>query len=99
MSQPGAGIMKLLRVALPTAILTIVPGLTAHAQGVAVSKQELDAKLAYCKTCHGANGRDIMAPIPSRALPGSRPSISRTSCTLLSTAGGRTDSCIAWRTC
>ena len=65
--------MKLLRLALPTAMLTIIPGLTAHAQGAAVSKQELDAKLAYCKTCHGANGQGYHGAYPIPRLAGQQP--------------------------
>ena len=62
--------MKLLRLALPTAMLTIIPGLTAH---TAVSKQELDAKLAYCKTCHGTNGQGYHGAYPIPRLAGQQP--------------------------
>ena len=65
--------MKLLRLALPTAMLTIIPGLPAHAQGAAVSKQDLDAKLAYCKTCHGANGQGYHGAYPIPRLAGQQP--------------------------
>jgi cytochrome c553 len=45
-----------LLVALQAAISTMVLSFTVRAE-VTVSKNELQAKMAYCETCHGSSGR------------------------------------------
>jgi hypothetical protein len=45
----------------------------------AVLIAELQAKIDYCKTCHGFSGQGYRDSIRCRGLPGSRPSTSRTS--------------------
>jgi cytochrome c553 len=65
--------MKVLRLALQTAILAIVLSAAGRAQEAAVSKQELDAKLAYCKTCHGSSGQGYHGAFPIPRLAGQQP--------------------------
>ena len=65
--------MKALRRTLPTAVLAIILAATGRAQEGVISKQELDAKLAYCKTCHGANGRGYHGAFPIPRLAGQQP--------------------------
>jgi cytochrome c553 len=65
--------MKVLRLALQTAIVTIVLSAAGRAQEAAVSKQELDAKLAYCKTCHGSSGQGYHGAFPIPRLAGQQP--------------------------
>ncbi len=58
-----------LRLALPLAALTILLAMAGRTEA-AVSAHELDAKLAYCKTCHGVSGRGFRGgyyPIPRLA--------------------------------
>jgi cytochrome c553 len=59
------------RLALRTAILTVVFDSAAHAEGAApVPQQELQAKLAYCKTCHGSAGQGYRGSFPIPRLAG-----------------------------
>ena len=39
----------------------------------AVPKQELEAKLAYCKTCHGVSGQGFRGSFPMPRLAGQQP--------------------------
>src|SRR6202048_1575392 len=48
----------------------------AHAEDkgkAAVPKQELDAKIAYCKTCHGVSGQGFRGAFPMPRLAGQQP--------------------------
>jgi cytochrome c553 len=65
-----------LRSALHVAVITGVLSVTAHAQAVrtaAVSSQDLQAKLAYCKTCHGPSGQGYHGAYPIPRLAGQQP--------------------------
>jgi cytochrome c553 len=62
-------IAELVRLALPLAALAILAAMAGHARA-AVSAHDLDAKMAYCKTCHGISGRGFRGgyyPIPRLA--------------------------------
>jgi cytochrome c553 len=62
--------------ALAAAILAIGFSATARAQDsrtAAVSSQELQAKLAYCKTCHGSSGQGYHGAFPIPRLAGQQP--------------------------
>jgi cytochrome c553 len=64
------------RSALLTAILTTVLSATAHAEdkgNAAVPKRELEAKIAYCKTCHGLSGQGFRGSFPMPRLAGQQP--------------------------
>lgn len=65
-----------LRAALQIAILTFAFSAAGHAEEkskAAVPKQELDAKLAYCKTCHGVAGQGFRGAFPMPRLAGQQP--------------------------
>jgi cytochrome c553 len=67
--------MKLsnIRLALPAAILAIVVSATGRAEdaGIATfSKQALQAKIEYCKTCHGVSGQGFHGSTPIPRLAG-----------------------------
>ncbi len=51
------------------AVLTIALGMSCRIDAAVVSQQELQAKMAYCKTCHGIDGRGFRGfyPIPRLA--------------------------------
>src|ERR1700682_1540903 len=61
-----------IRLALPTAILAIVFSATGWAEdtGTDVSKQSLQAKIEYCKTCHGGSGQGFQGATPIPRLAG-----------------------------
>ena len=61
-----------IRLALPTAILAIVFSATGRAEdtGTDVSKQSLQAKIEYCKTCHGVSGQGFHGSTPIPRLAG-----------------------------
>jgi cytochrome c553 len=64
------------RLALLAAILTTVLSATAHAEdkgNAAVPKRELEAKIAYCKTCHGLSGQGFRGSFPMPRLAGQQP--------------------------
>ena len=68
-----------LRLAFPTAVVAIVFSATGWAEDAGkadFSKQALQAKIEYCKTCHGVSGQGFhgSTPIP-RTSRGSRLSI------------------------
>jgi cytochrome c553 len=70
--------MKLvaLRLAWQTALLTLAVSAAGHAEdkgNTAVPKQELDAKIAYCKTCHGLSGQGFRGSFPMPRLAGQQP--------------------------
>jgi cytochrome c553 len=59
------------RFAVQAAILAAVLNSGARAEGAApVSQQELQAKLAYCKTCHGSAGQGYRGSFPIPRLAG-----------------------------
>ena len=58
------------RSAFWTAILTIAFVATGHAEDKPVSKQELQAKIDYCKTCHGVAGQGFRGSVPMPRLAG-----------------------------
>jgi cytochrome c553 len=61
---------------LQLAIVIMGSAMTAHAEDVskgAVSKTELDAKFAYCKTCHGLSGQGFRGSFPMPRLAGQQP--------------------------
>jgi cytochrome c553 len=65
-----------LRLALQTALLTVAVSAAGHAEdkgNAAVPKQELDAKIAYCKTCHGLSGQGFRGSFPMPRLAGQQP--------------------------
>jgi len=62
--------------AVLTAALAMVVCAAAHAQdktAVAVPKQEFEAKVAYCKTCHGLSGQGFRGSFPMPRLAGQQP--------------------------
>ena len=68
--------MMVVRSILPVAILAIALSATARAQGsrtAAASSQDLQAKLAYCKTCHGSSGQGYHGAFPIPRLAGQQP--------------------------
>jgi len=61
---------------LQAAILAIVftaAGRAEESGTVAVSKQELQAKIEYCKTCHGLSGQGFRGAFPMPRLAGQQP--------------------------
>jgi cytochrome c553 len=54
------------------AVLTVVVVASAHAED-AVSSQDLQAKLDYCKTCHGLLGQGFRGAVPMPRLAGQQP--------------------------
>ena len=64
-----------LRLALPPILLAMVSVAVARAEkaGPVVAKQDLQAKVAYCETCHGASGRGFRGYYPIPRLAGQQP--------------------------
>jgi cytochrome c553 len=61
---------------LHAAILVIVFAAAGRAEeksAVPVSQQELQAKIAYCKTCHGISGQGFRGSFPMPRLAGQQP--------------------------
>jgi cytochrome c553 len=59
-----------------TAAFAIVVSTATEAEdkgNAAVPKQELDAKIAYCKTCHGVSGQGFRGSFPMPRLAGQQP--------------------------
>src|ERR1700731_3121734 len=59
-----------------TAAFAIVVSAAAHAEdkgNAAVPKQEVEAKIAYCKTCHGVSGQGFRGSFPMPRLAGQQP--------------------------
>jgi cytochrome c553 len=64
------------RPVLLTAALAVSVFAAARAQDkaeLAVPKQQLEAKLAYCKTCHGLSGQGFRGSFPMPRLAGQQP--------------------------
>ena len=62
-----------IRLALQTAILAIVFSTAGRAEGTGgadLSGQALQAKIAYCKTCHGVSGQGFHGSLPIPRLAG-----------------------------
>jgi len=86
---------------LHAAILVIVSTAAGRAEEkgtVPVSQQELQAKISYCKTCHGVSGQGFRGSYPMPRLAGSSPTILKISCGPLLSGGGPTQSCLTWPT-
>ena len=64
--------MRRLHLALTVALATIFFIPAANAQ-VGFSQQELQGKLAYCKTCHGLSGQGYRGANPMPRLAGQQP--------------------------
>jgi cytochrome c553 len=65
-----------LQTVLLTAAFAIAVSAAAHAEdkgNAAVPKQELEAKIAYCKTCHGVSGQGFRGSFPMPRLAGQQP--------------------------
>src|ERR1700693_4989407 len=74
----GGRIMKVmsLRLALQTAVLAIVFSTVGRADDrgkAGFSQQERQAKLEYCKTCHGLSGQGYRGYFPMPRLAGQQP--------------------------
>lgn len=59
--------------AMQAAILVVGLAAAAHAQDRDFSKAEFDAKVAYCKTCHGVSGQGFRGSFPMPRLAGQQP--------------------------
>src|ERR1700721_1373623 len=65
-----------LQTVLLTVAFAIVVSAAAHAEDkghAAGPKQELEAKIAYCKTCHGVSGQGFRGAFPMPRLAGQQP--------------------------
>src|SRR6202047_3558507 len=65
-----------LQTLVPAAILAIVfttAGRVEETSPVTVSQQELQAKIEYCKTCHGLSGQGYRGAYPMPRLAGQQP--------------------------
>src|ERR1700720_1358509 len=61
---------------LLTAAFAILVSAAGHAEDkskATVPKQELEAKIAYCKTCHGLSGQGFRGSYPMPRLAGQQP--------------------------
>ena len=58
---------------LLTAILAMALSARAHAQENMVARGGLEAKLEYCKTCHGLQGQGYLGYFPMPRLAGQQP--------------------------
>jgi cytochrome c553 len=58
---------------LCAAILIAGFSVPCHAEDKDVSKAEFDAKVAYCKTCHGVSGQGFRGSFPMPRLAGQQP--------------------------
>jgi cytochrome c553 len=63
------------QLAVQATIAVIVVGGASHARGAeaAVSSKELQAKINYCKTCHGVSGQGYRGAFPMPRLAGQQP--------------------------
>jgi len=63
------------QLAVQTAIAAIIFCAAGQAQGAeaAVSSQDLQAKINYCKTCHGVSGQGYRGAFPMPRLAGQQP--------------------------
>jgi cytochrome c553 len=89
--------MKLccLKLPLQMAILVTVLG-PATTDVAAFSQRDLEAKIEYCKTCHGLYGQGFRGSVPMPRLAGQQAEY-LDSYVLSSSAGARADSCSMWR--
>ena len=64
-----------LRLILQTAVLAMAFSATSHAadSGVPARQGGLEAKLEYCKTCHGLSGQGYLGYFPMPRLAGQQP--------------------------
>jgi cytochrome c553 len=63
-----------LRLTLLTAVLAVALSVSGHAQErLASAKGGLEAKLEYCKTCHGLSGQGYLGYFPMPRLAGQQP--------------------------
>jgi cytochrome c553 len=65
-----------LRLALPSIVLAMISVAVARAEKTAtptVAKHDLQAKVSYCETCHGASGRGFRGYYPIPRLAGQQP--------------------------
>jgi cytochrome c553 len=63
-----------LRLTLQTAILVVAFSASGHAQDrAAPARGGLEAKLEYCKTCHGLSGQGYLGYFPMPRLAGQQP--------------------------
>jgi cytochrome c553 len=65
--------LPLLRSMALFAMLFSTPGFAEERQSNAPSKAEVEAKLAYCKTCHGLSGQGFRGASPMPRLAGQQP--------------------------
>ena len=90
------------QILVPAAILAIVfttAGRAEETSPVTVSQQELQGKIAYCKTCHGLSGQGFRGALyRCRDSRGSNPNILKISCGPSMSAGGQTQLCLTSRT-
>jgi cytochrome c553 len=63
-----------LRLILQTAVMAVGFSVSGHAEDMAVhAKGGLEAKLEYCKTCHGLSGQGYLGYFPMPRLAGQQP--------------------------
>jgi cytochrome c553 len=70
------GLMRIQNVLLTAAFAVVFSSAAAQAEdkgNAAVPKQELEAKIAYCKTCHGVSGQGFRGAFPMPRLAGQQP--------------------------
>src|ERR1700693_3665721 len=67
--------MRITSLFLTAAFAMVGSGATQAADkgNAAVPKQELEAKIAYCKTCHGVSGQGFRGSFPMPRLAGQQP--------------------------
>ena len=70
-----AEVRSTLRLILRTAVLAVVFSAPGHAQdrGAPARQGGLEAKLEYCKTCHGLSGQGYLGYFPMPRLAGQQP--------------------------
>jgi cytochrome c553 len=59
-----------LRMALPVAMLAIMAPLASNAQDTSAHSKDVEAKIAYCKKCHGQTGAGLAAAYSVPRLAG-----------------------------
>jgi cytochrome c553 len=71
--QGGRIVMSRSRLIMLTAILAMAISARAYAQENIVARGGLEAKLEYCKTCHGLQGQGYLGYFPMPRLAGQQP--------------------------
>ncbi len=66
-------LIKFTSLILQAAILAIAFTTVARAENAAFSQKDLQAKIDYCKTCHGSSGQGFRAYYPIPRLAGQQP--------------------------